>query len=235
MKLLALETSTETLSLAVQNGAQQWLHSGPGGALASQTVIAALRALMAQAGLAFAELDAVLFGSGPGAFTGLRTACSVAQGLAFGAGVPVLPVPSLLALAEQARWQQPQPEAARVVLAAVDARIDELYAECYIFNSGLWSLHADYGLIRPENLRCQPDWLLAGNAQAAYPGRVAPGQPGLLVLPSAAALLRLAPALLAAGRALPAAQALPRYVRDKVAQTTAERALGRALRDAAGT
>ena len=92
MRVLAFDTSTDTLSVAVQHGAQVLEHSGPGGAQASTTLIPAIRALLAQAGLTFARLDAVVFGRGPGSFTGLRTACSVAQGLAYGAGVPVLPV-----------------------------------------------------------------------------------------------------------------------------------------------
>src|SRR6218665_3731203 len=107
MNLLAFDTSTDTLSIAVQHGADVWQHTGPGGARASVSLIAQVLRLMAQAGLSFDRLDALVFGRGPGSFTGLRTACAVAQGLAYGArgglGLPVLPVDTLLAVAEEAR------------------------------------------------------------------------------------------------------------------------------------
>ena len=93
MPLLAFDSSTDHLSIAVQHGAQVWLYDGPGGAQASATLVPHILALLGHAGLALPELQAVVFGQGPGSFTGLRTACAIAQGLAWGAGVPVLPVP----------------------------------------------------------------------------------------------------------------------------------------------
>ncbi|MBC7471527.1 MAG: tRNA (adenosine(37)-N6)-threonylcarbamoyltransferase complex dimerization subunit type 1 TsaB, partial [Ramlibacter sp.] len=77
MKLLAFDTSTETMSIAVADGARLWRHSGTGGAQASSTLIPAIQALLAEAGLGLRQLDAIAFGHGPGSFTGLRTACSV--------------------------------------------------------------------------------------------------------------------------------------------------------------
>ncbi|MGH8820077.1 MAG: tRNA (adenosine(37)-N6)-threonylcarbamoyltransferase complex dimerization subunit type 1 TsaB, partial [Rhodoferax sp.] len=117
MKLLAFDTSTEVMSIAVAHDAQLWQHTSPGGAQASGMLIPAILALLAQAALALQELDAIVFGCGPGSFTGLRTACSVAQGLAFGASarrlpgagalseVKVLPIDTLLAVAEEVRHQ----------------------------------------------------------------------------------------------------------------------------------
>ena len=98
MKLLAFDTSTESMSIAVGDGVRVWEHTGAGGAKASATLIPAILALLQEAGLALRQLDAIAFGRGPGSFTGLRTACSVAQGLAFGAAVKVLPVDTLHAL-----------------------------------------------------------------------------------------------------------------------------------------
>ncbi len=228
-KLLAFDTSTETLSVAVQHGDAVWSHSGPGGAQASATLIPAILALLGQAGLALAGLDAIVFGRGPGSFTGLRTACSVAQGLAFGANVPVLPLDTLLAVAEDARIRQTAPSQPWLVTAALDARMDEMYVADYSFDSNQWRLDADVQLIRPENLSLRPGAALAGNVFAAYGTRLPAGaNPRLDALPTAAALLRLAPAALAAGQALPAAQALPLYIRDKVAKTVVERAAEKA-------
>lgn len=267
MNLLAFDTSTDVMSIAVQRGAaadapavsgartlqstqqhRTWQHTAAGGAQASTTLIPAIQRLMQQAGLAFDELDAIAFGRGPGSFTGLRTACSVAQGLAFGAGVPVLPVDSLLVVAEEARYQQSlirhprqadplgspdpldhrdplQPPARFRVLAVLDARMDEVYAAYYEFNSKLCMTVAGYSLISPEKLVLEDGWAITGNAFAAYGERL-PGDKAAHIhaLPTASAMLRLAPALLAAGHAVPADQALPTYIRDKVAKTTQERA-----------
>ena len=228
MPLLAFDTSTDTLSIAVGDGAQVWLHSGAGGAQASTTLIPAILALLAQAGLRLDQLDAIVFGSGPGSFTGLRTACSVAQGLAFGAGKPVLPIDTLMAVAEEARVQH----GVEQVQALLDARMDEIYTGFYAYAQGRWQQRADFQLLRPEAVVQEEGWALAGNALAVYADRIpaATASSGLhcAALPTASAMLRLAPALLAAGQAVAADRALPRYIRDKVAQTTDERMAAKA-------
>ncbi len=251
-RLLAIETSTDTLSVALGSGVRGgplWQHTGPGGAQASTTLLPLVRDLLDQAGWALHELDAVVFGRGPGSFTGLRTACAVAQGLAYGAqtaerptGVPVLPVDSLLALAEQARLDvldagQPLPG---VIVALLDARMNEMYAAPYACTD-----QALRPLMLPR-LCAPPDLdaylaqavpatllgpnragLLAGNVFAVYgeqlAGSAAVRWPTRTALPTAQALLSLAPGLLAAGAAVAARDALPLYVRDQVAKTTDER------------
>ena len=238
MNLLAFDTSTDTLSIAVQRGDAVWQHTGAGGAQASAALIPAIQRLLAEAGLGFDTLDAIVFGRGPGSFTGLRTACAVAQGLAFGArngqGTPVVPVDTLLAVAEEARQQH----GCTQVLAVLDARMNEVYSAHCTWQEATrqWSTDADFGLSAPEALTLTDAalWTVAGNAQAAYGERLLPQARHVPALPTATALLRLAPALLAAGAAVPASEALPRYIRDKVAQTTAEREALRA-QAAAGT
>ena len=230
MNLLALDTSTDSLTVAVQRAdGARYTHGAPGGAQASATLIPAVLDLLARAGLTLRDLAAIAFGAGPGAFTGLRTACAVAQGLGHGAGVPLLPVDTLLVLAEAARAQT----GAERVLAVLDARMDEVYAAAWQWTDGGWMARAPMGVSAPEGVALPPgevacDWLLAGNALAVCGDRLPAGCARLAVQPDAVALLRLAPALLAAGAAVPAAQALPRYIRDKVAQTTAEREAARA-------
>ena len=249
LKLLAIETSTDTLSVALGSGGPgqpMWHHTGPGAAQASLTLLPVIQALLAEAGWSLQALDALVFGRGPGSFTGLRTACAVVQGLAYGArtpqrpdGLPVLPVDTLKALAGEALASQSEAggPAPRRIAALLDARMGELYVAAY----GL----SDAGLVEQSPPRlCVPadfaDWwrdawpadaghdarndLLAGNVFDGHgaefnqvPGRRQPA------LPTARALLQLAPAALAAGEAVPPHQALPLYVRDKVAQTSAER------------
>ena len=233
MNLLAFDTSTESMSIAVQRGAgataQVWHYTGVGGAQASTHMIPAIETLMAQAGLCFNHLTAIVFGRGPGSFTGLRTACSVAQGLAFGAGVPVLPVDTLLCVAEEARFlhtpDSPVAAGTLTVLALLDARMDEVYAAHCRYHKGQWALVLQPGLQRPEEVAYQTADILAGNVFKAYQHRMPPcgGLPAIEALPTATALLRLAPQMLAAGCAVGADQALPFYIRDKVAQTTVER------------
>ena len=241
MNLLAFDTGTEFMSIAVcstrDGQLQHWQHTTAGGAKASTDLIPAILVLMQQAGLRLQDLDAICFGSGPGSFTGLRTACSVAQGLAYGAGVPVLPVDSLLAVAEDARHSALGVHPTAVVTALLDARMDEMYCATFSYAGGQWTELEGSALVRPEQLvrqsmesSAQPEaWVLAGNVFAVYGERVAAHDAAALTaqriaaLPTAAAMLRLAPALLVAGHAVPAEQALPSYIRDKVAKTTAER------------
>jgi len=225
VNLIAFDTSTDLLSIAVQaagRGAVPLEYAGPGGARASSALIPAIQDLLAQAGLCLSDLDAIVFGRGPGSFTGLRTACSVAQGLAFGAGVPVLAVDTLLAVAEEAR----EKAGAHQVLAILDARMDEVYCAGYLYQAGQWRQQGETSLGAPEAVTVPAGWALAGNAFNAYGSRL-PAAERIEALPTAAALLRLAPALIGAGQAGAAASAMPLYIRDKVAQTTAERAAAR--------
>jgi tRNA threonylcarbamoyladenosine biosynthesis protein TsaB len=234
-RFLAFDTSTERMSIAVCDGARQWQHEGPGGAQSSTTLIPAVMQLMADAGLQLAQLDAIAFGRGPGSFTGLRTACAVAQGLALGAGVPVLPIDTLAALAEEARfaWLQTHAGAALPpqLTAVLDARMDEMYVQHFSLAGSAYQPLGPCSLVRPEALPLGSPagggLLLAGNVFSVYAGRLPAlpeGSAALTLLPTASAMLRLAPAMLAAVQARPADQALPLYVRDKVAQTTDERA-----------
>jgi tRNA threonylcarbamoyladenosine biosynthesis protein TsaB len=252
---LALETSTDILSLAVARGTQTWTHTSAGGALTSTHMIPQTLALLKEAGLALTDLQSVVFGRGPGAFTGLRTACSVAQGLAFGADLPVLPIDTLLAVAEEARAAQASKGAAPVtrVLTVMDARMEQVYVAAYEFTPnvadtageanqmhGTWRCVQAPELHSPEALHWPADWtqdsfIAAGNAWPVYAGRwpAALTAPQVMALPTAAALLRLAPAAWAAGEAVPPEEALPLYIRDKVAQTTDERMLIKAQQAAA--
>lgn len=232
MKLLAFDTSTEILSVAVSrnvaDGVQLWQYSGAGGARASTDLIPAVLNLLQQAGLQMGELDAICFGCGPGSFTGLRTACAVAQGLAFGAGVPVLPVDSLLAVAEEARFTALAGAAQTEIVALLDARMDEMYTARFAWNDGRWTPLSGDVLVRPDVFARQdaPAVTLAGNVFTVYAQHLLAVTQSLrciTALPTATAMLRLAPQLLADGKAVPADQALPSYIRDKVAKTTAER------------
>jgi len=233
LKFLAFDTSTDRMSVAVTDGVRTWQHSGPGGAQASTTLIPAVLALLADAGLALGELDAIAFGRGPGSFTGLRTACAVAQGLALGAnhgaGIPVLPIDTLMAVAEEARFQRDgATQQPLKVTALLDARMDEMYVQSFDFSGGQCRALGECELVRPEN--CFPSaaaGLLAGNVFAVYAERLPAGLAAFAqaeALPTATALLRLAPQLAAAGQCVSADLALPLYVRDKVALTTEERA-----------
>lgn len=226
MNLLALDTSTEWMSIAVQRRgvAQPWCVSGVGGARSSTHLIPDILRLLAQADLTLAQLDAIAFGAGPGAFTGLRSACAVVQGLAFGAKLPVLPVDTLLTVAEDARARLGGNAHLRVT-ALLDARMDELYTADYEFDSFKWKQIKGVRLIKPEELTSDTGCVLAGNAFEVYAGRLPATAGGVRVpaLPSATAMLRLSPGLIDAGHAVSATQALPIYIRDKVAQTTQER------------
>jgi tRNA threonylcarbamoyladenosine biosynthesis protein TsaB len=228
LRWLAFDTSTDVLSLAVARGDRVWTQTLPGGAQSSSGLIPAVLSMLAEADMPLASLTAIVFGRGPGSFTGLRTACAVAQGLAFGADIPVLPVDTLLAVAEEARWQRVQGGAADAdlsVLAMLDARMDEVYSAAYQWSlaSQSWQGVSALQVSAPEKVQAPDSQLLAGNVFEAYGPRLTMPGDRCQALPTAAALLRLAPSLWAQGLAVPADQAMPLYIRDKVANTTAER------------
>ena len=246
LRLLAIETSTDRLSVAVGHGATDSgavAHDGPGAAQSSATLLPVVGDLLAQRGWALPELDAIVFARGPGSFTGLRTACAIAQGLTYGAqhpgrpgGIPVLPVDTLLALAEEARWQREQEGApvARVIVAMLDARMSEMYVAVYAANrdgvvaeplqSPRLCAPGDLATFLEEIPEADAGVLLAGNVFDVYAAELADvAGDRQAALPTAQALLRLAPALLAMGHAVAAHEAMPLYVRDKVAKTTDER------------
>lgn len=233
--LLAFDTATERMSIALSHGGRTWSYEGAGGATASSQLIPAILSLLAEAGVSLAEVDAIAFGRGPGAFTGLRTACSVAQGLAMGAGKPVLPIDTLLAVAEDARGDADPFDA----WVAMDARMNEIYAAHYRHEAGRWTTLAAPMLTNAQRLnqlwQDAPPAVVAGSAIGVSGEALATGAALLApeAWPRATAMLPLAEAMWREGRAVDAALAMPLYVRDKVAQTTAEREAQRAAAEAA--
>lgn len=251
--LLALDTSTEFCSVALllddpaaqhpcrsaphcESGATRvWFRHEATGAVSSTRLLPAVRELLDEAGLDLSDCSAIAFGAGPGSFTGLRTATGVAQGLAFGLNVPVAPVSTLLACAEAARLRDPllPPR----VLATLDARMDEVYWADYELHAD--AAGADWRIVHPASLDAPaalplPDapFALAGNAAEAFgdrlPALAAAAHVDTNALPHALPVALLALRALRAGRAVAPELAAPDYVRNKVAQTTAERMEARA-------
>ena len=236
--LLAFDTSTEYCSVALLRSEgscapselaspRVWTRHELTGAVSSTRVLPAARELFDEAGLALAQCNAIAFGAGPGSFTGLRTATGVAQGLAFGLGVPVVPISTLLACAERARLRDPS---ITRVLAVLDARMDQVYWADYAWDAG----EGEWRTLTPPSLSA-PDALVApaapfavaGNAARAFGSRLAIAQRAAVVdhaaLPHAQPLALAALRAYRTGRVVDAQHAAPEYVRDKVAQTTAER------------
>lgn len=239
MKLLAFDTGTELLHLGACDGRRSLSHVEAGGARSSARIVPLAMDTLRNLGLSLTELDAIVVGRGPGSFTGLRTACAVAQGLAYGARRPVLPIDTLWALAEESR----QGQAEARVLAVLDARMGQFYTAAWHYRMGHWQAIAENALLNPDEVQLPLAWRAPGldlpvtvavaEAEASMGlERLLPGLRQQLgsawrlasAAPTAAALMRLAPQAWTDGLAVPAAQALPLYVRDKVAQTTAERA-----------
>ena len=218
MKILALETAADPGSVALWCDGTVTARTCPLDQTNSAALLPEARALLAESSLGFADLDAVAFGAGPGSFTGLRVACGVAQGLAFGRGVPLIGVGTLEAMACES--------GGRRVFVALDARMGEVYHACYV--DGV--LQGEIGVHPPESVPL-PDggeWLACGNALTVYPllrerlaAQVVVWQPESL--PSAMGVVRLAAPRLSRGEAVDPALAAPFYVRDKVAKTVAER------------
>jgi tRNA threonylcarbamoyladenosine biosynthesis protein TsaB len=230
--LLSIDSSTERMCIALSRGADSFVFEGEGGAQASARLLPEVLALLQRAGCTLQQVDAIGFGRGPGAFTGLRSACSVAQGLALGADKPVLALDSLLLVAQDALDELG--DAAADCWVAMDARMDEVYAAHYRHEGERWHVAHAPMLCRPDEVQAcwseVPPAFVAGSALEAFGERLHTGTARLrpATRSRGAALARLAEAAWREGAAIDAALALPVYLRDKVAQTTAERDAARA-------
>lgn len=223
MKLLALESSTDLFTAALYLDGRIVEREGARGVSHSEIALPLVQALLDGEGVSLSGLDGIAFGAGPGAFTGLRLACSVAQGLAVGAGLPVLGIVSLEALALAS--------GDGAVYACLDARMNEVYCAAYRVAGETVAAVIAPVVAAPGQVPVPPGegWLGCGSGFAAYgaalAARLGPAIGGIdaQTRPRAAALLRMAAARFMRGEGEDAALATPLYVRDKVAMTTRER------------
>lgn len=222
VNLLAVETSTELCSAALLRDRDLFVEEELAGNRHSELLMPMIRRLLERARLTPQSLDGIGFGQGPGSFTGLRIACGVAQGIAFGVNRPVVPVPSLLALAEQSNEGR--------VLVAFDARMDEAYLAAYARSGDDWQTVVEPCLVDRAELPAVPSrgWVATGSGfdrfewlRTHYRDSIATRIEG--DLPRAGSIAKLAARRLAKGLAVAPEQAAPLYLRDKVALTTEER------------
>ena len=225
MRVLALDTSTEYCSVALWDDGAIAERCELVGQKHSEVLIEMLDVLLKDAGLGIKDCNGIAFGKGPGSFTGVRIACGAAQGLALGADIPVVGVCTLLALAEASGKAR--------VIAALDARMGEVYHAAYEMHEDVWTTVSEPCLCKPEDAPQVPgdDWFGIGSGFAMhgvmldkrYAGQLR-GVDGTAV-PQAAAIAVLGAAQFANGCGVDAAEALPLYLRDKVALKTSERAM----------
>ena len=232
MQILALDASTEWCSVALGSEAGFEERIEAAGQRHSELMLPMVASLLSSAQTSLSRLDGIAFGAGPGSFTGLRISCGLAQGLALGAGLRVVGIATLAAMAEVAR----RSHAATRVLAALDARMREVYVAAYEHEGERWRELISPMVVRPElvPLPSGTGWLAAGGGFAIYPAlrsRVASAVEAFDVdiAPSAAAIGALALRRFVAGEGVPARDAAPLYVRHRVAVTTAERTAGAVL------
>ena len=229
MKLLAIETTTDVCSVAVLNedAISEYHENVP--RRHAELVMGAIDGLLEENHLALEDLDAVAFGRGPGSFTGVRIGAAVAQGIAFGATLPVIPISSLAALAQGAfrefGWRR--------IVAAQDARMDEIYAGAYVVNvDDRVELVGEEAVVPPDELEVPPGggWGGAGSAfdvycavlDATLGGAMVSLEPGF-ACPRARDVALLGAQAWLRGEHVSAAQAQPVYLRDKVTRPKAVR------------
>jgi tRNA threonylcarbamoyladenosine biosynthesis protein TsaB len=229
MRVLAIDCSTEWLSVAAGDRTGCVERREHAVQAHSQLALPRIDAVLAERGWHVRDLDGIAFGAGPGSFTGVRIACGVAQGLALGASLPVVPVATLEALAQQAF----RAHAATRVYACLDARMREVYVAAYERAGDGWRETLAPAVMKPDETRLpKGEWFGAGEGFSAYPElaeRLALRAVDATLVPSAGAIIELAVPRLVAGQGLDAAHALPLYVRHRVALTSAERAAGARL------
>jgi tRNA threonylcarbamoyladenosine biosynthesis protein TsaB len=223
MKLLALDTSTEFLSLAMWQDGQVIVREQLAGQKHSSLVLPLLTDLLAEAGCSLKALDGIVFGEGPGSFTGLRIACGITQGLAFGASLPVMGVCTLEALAQQVGSGK--------VVVCLDARMNEVYHAAYVGKDGVWQAVIPPGLYAKQQapLLDGSGWCAIGSGfdvfgdvlGGLYAGQIERTVTG--AYPLARFMAELAAPRFARGEGKAPHEAAPLYIRNKVALTIKER------------
>lgn len=237
--ILAIETSGEYCSAALIDGGETISRSERVGNAHSDRVLDMVRDVTAEARVPLAACDALAFGAGPGSFTGLRIACAVAQGLAFGADLPVVAIGTLVALAESL------PSEVRIdglsVIVTQDARMGEVYWSALHWHEGAWRTDIVASLSTAAAMRddlrlkemagfdlgCGNAWALHGEALDGLAGHIVHRD-----APDAVHVARLGLLAWQRGEAVAAEHARPNYVRDRIALTTVERDQARRLRSA---
>ncbi len=230
MNILAIDTSSDACSAALISGQEHYLEYTVEPRAHTRLILPMVESVLAQGGITLQAVDALAFGRGPGAFTGVRIATGIVQGLALAADKPVVAVSTLAALAQQAYVEQ----GAEQVLVAVDARMAEVYWGAYTLADGVMQLRGEEYVLAPEaaplpEVTDAGAWHGTGSGWAAYaalPARFAACVSAFSAqqLPSAAYIAALAVSGYARGEAVSADQAQPVYLRNKVAQTMQERA-----------
>src|SRR3954454_7168972 len=167
MHILALDTSTEWLSVAVHDGRTAVVFGDRAGNAASERILPLTARALAEAGTSLQALGGIAYGAGPGSFTGVRIACGVVQGLAFGADLPVFGVPTLGAIAHGAWRKHGWPR----VLACLDARMHEVYVASYARHGEAWTRVGDPAVRKPDDVQSADagSWHGAGEGFGAYP------------------------------------------------------------------
>ncbi|MCW8443330.1 tRNA (adenosine(37)-N6)-threonylcarbamoyltransferase complex dimerization subunit type 1 TsaB [Fluoribacter gormanii] len=215
MKLLAIDTSTETASVALSTGEELLCEEQSNQRTHAQFILPMIDKLMVTAGLQMNQLDAIVFGRGPGSFTGLRIACSIAKGLAYANDLQLIPVSSLVAIAWSVRQQKQMHHAP--ILAVLDARMHEMYWAYFAENQ--WEAEEHVTPVREISLPEKNPVLLAGAGIDLYWNDFTPEiksqiSDKITMNPSAAAMIQFA--LRSSQKPVSAAQAQPVYVRNKV-------------------
>lgn len=223
VRLLALDTSTEYCSVALLDGDSMTERVAHAGQSHSELLLPMVHEVLREKSVALRDLDGIAFGAGPGSFTGLRIACGVTQGLAFGAQLRVAAASTLMALAEAEQGER--------IYAALDARMGEVYCAAYVRMGADWRTAIEPCLASPAEAPIPEgsSWLGVGTgfrvAGGALAQRLGKGLEGVHedVYPQASAIARIGVRMFARGEVTAAALALPVYLRDKVAFTERER------------
>ena len=233
--ILAIETATEACSAAVAMGSEIISRFEIAPREHTKLILTMMEDVLTTAGVTLAQVDAVAFSRGPGAFTGVRIATGVAHGVSLSIDKPLLPISTLAAIAQQMQEE----EGANYCLAAIDARMEEVYWGAYAAEDGMMVLQGEEAVNKPEILQqaailppsstpAAEQWTVAGSGWDAYEQTMESATMDALIkvdnrFPSAHYIARLAVKEWEEGKAVEAEQAQPIYLRDKVAQTIAER------------